>query len=194
VRLKSDVVHHTGKFKNENGQEKFKPNASVQLSINKEKRILHARLHSAGHLLGNPNCKQSNIPDVALVDIGQTQLEPGKGYHFPDAPYVEYKGDIPADTRAEIVKKAEDKLNELIQKSLDTSSIIAPPEDVVKLCGSFSDYLPKDKPARVVTIALDKGCPCGGTHVKNTKDIGKVKIKKVTVKKGVTRFCYELCE
>lgn len=85
-------------------------------------------------------------------------------------------------------------MNELIEKALDTRSVIAPPEDVVKLCGSFPDYLPKDKPARIVTLALDQGCPCGGTHVKNTKEIGKVKIKKVTAKKGVTRFCYELCD
>ena len=53
VRLKDSMVHHTGKFQNENGQDKFKPDTPVQLSINKEKRVLHARLHSAGHLLGN---------------------------------------------------------------------------------------------------------------------------------------------
>jgi hypothetical protein len=35
---------------------------------------------AAGHLL-----------DVAMSNIG-INLEPGKGYHFPDGAYVEYKG------------------------------------------------------------------------------------------------------
>jgi hypothetical protein len=50
--------------------------------------------------------------------IGQTQLKPGKGYHFPDGPYVEYSGDIPADKREEVKKLAEEELNRLIQEGM----------------------------------------------------------------------------
>ena len=48
--------------------------------IDENKRRLYARLHSAGHLL-----------DVAVSNIGLS-WQPGKGYHFPDSPYVEYIG------------------------------------------------------------------------------------------------------
>ncbi len=42
---------------------------------------------------------------------------------------------------------------------------MANPSQVQELCGSIPDYLPKDQPARVVTVAPPLGCPCGGTHV-----------------------------
>jgi hypothetical protein len=43
---------------------------------------------------------------------------------------------------------------------------MAEPKEVEQLCGEFPSYLPKDKAARVITVAPPMGCPCGGTHVK----------------------------
>ena len=62
---------------------KFLPGEEVTLSINEASRRLHARIHSAGHLL-----------DIAMTKLGQTHLKPGKGYHFPKGAYVEYIGNI----------------------------------------------------------------------------------------------------
>jgi hypothetical protein len=53
----------------------------VRLQVDAEKRKIYARYHSAGHLL-----------DIAVRRCGQTQLHPGKGYHFPVGAYVEYIG------------------------------------------------------------------------------------------------------
>lgn len=39
---------------------------------------------------------------------------------------------------------------------------MAQPEEVEKLCGTFPDYLPKNKEARVVTVCGELGCPCSG--------------------------------
>ena len=48
--------------------------------MNEEKRRLYARLHSAGHML-----------DIVVKNLKLGWI-PGKGYHFPDGPYVEYNG------------------------------------------------------------------------------------------------------
>ena len=34
------------------------------------------------------------------------------------------------------------------------------------------------------------GCPCGGTHVRTTGELGKVKVEAVKVKGKVTRISY----
>lgn len=49
----------------------------MTIKVDEAKRRMHARLHSAGHLL-----------DAAMRDIGYGHLEPSKGYHFADGPYV----------------------------------------------------------------------------------------------------------
>lgn len=95
VRKNGEIVQHVGNFTK--GTEKnVSKNDSVNLSIQLEDRKLYARLHSAGHLL-----------DAAVKSLG-LELVPGKGYHFPNSPYVEYKGTIPADKRL-VVKQ---QLNE----------------------------------------------------------------------------------
>ena len=46
-----------------------------------EFRKINSKIHSAGHLL-----------DVAMRRAGSSDLNPGKGYHFQEGPYVEYVG------------------------------------------------------------------------------------------------------
>ena len=53
-------------------------------------------------------------------------------------------------------------------------------------------WAPPGKSARVVAFSGFEGCGCGGTHVKNTSEIGKVSIRKIKVKKGVTRIAYAI--
>ena len=55
----------------------------MKLEVDGEKRKIYAKYHSAGHLM-----------DIAVRRCGQTQLKPGKGYHFPVGAYVEYIGTI----------------------------------------------------------------------------------------------------
>jgi Ser-tRNA(Ala) deacylase AlaX len=45
----------------------------VILKINKDRRILNAKLHSAGHLL-----------DCGVSKLGLENLHATKGFHFPD--------------------------------------------------------------------------------------------------------------
>ena len=52
----------------------------VHMHVDEERRRLHARIHSAGHLL-----------DAAMRNIGRGEMEPAKGQHTLEQAYVEYK-------------------------------------------------------------------------------------------------------
>ena len=55
----------------------------VEVKIDSDKRNLHARINTAGHLI-----------DLGLAKLG-FELHPTKGYHFPAGPYIEYGGTLP---------------------------------------------------------------------------------------------------
>lgn len=177
VRFTPDgLVHHIGEFKTGS----FTADATVELKVDGERRALHNRLHTAGHLV-----------DVAMIKAGY-DFEPSKGYHFPDSPYVEYKGVIPAEEREEAKAKLDGALAALIADDASVAwRTVQNKEDLKEDCKFIPDYLPEGKPIRVVTVS-GLGCPCGGTHVLKNSDIGKVTIKRIKAKSGNTRVSYLL--
>lgn len=54
------------------------------------------------------------------------------------------------------------EIDRLVQQGNPVQVVMAQPEQVEALCGSFPSYLPKDKQARIVTVAGNLGCPCSG--------------------------------
>lgn len=77
----------------------------MDLKIDKERRILNSKIHSAGHLLDNA--------------VGKLQIEglkPLKGFHFPEGPYVEYEGEV--DNPAELIPKLQSTIDSLISEDL----------------------------------------------------------------------------
>jgi len=164
------MVWHIGEF--EEGS--FVSHESVVLEIDQGKRILHARIHSAGHLL-----------DVALKSMG-TSLVPAKGYHFPQGPYVEYQGEV-NDTES-LKNVLEQKINELIVQDIPVKKEVLAEEEAE----ARGLHAPIGKSVRVVSFQGDEGCGCGGTHVTLSREIGTVTIRKISSKQGVTRIAYML--
>lgn len=164
------VIWHVGAF--EEGS--FVPQKKVHLEIDQEKRVLHARIHSAGHLL-----------DVALKSLS-TPLIPAKGYHFPQGPYVEYQGEVSDTESLKVV--LEQKINELVTQDTPVKKVILEEEEA-KAKGM---HAPIGKSVRVVSFEGDEGCGCGGTHVASSKEIGKITIRKISSKQGITRISYSL--
>lgn len=162
VRFIEGIVRHIGNF--ENGI--FSKDDKVNCSVGKERRDLNSRIHSAGHVV-----------DMAVNNLGFSWI-PGKGYHFPDGPYVEYKGSLEGQDVERLKSDLENKCNELINKSIETSLKFISKEEMTKVCHFVPDYLPEGKPSRVVFFG-DFGIPCGGTHVNNLSEIKKMTIRKV---------------
>jgi len=175
VRFVDGLVRHIGMF--EHGS--FKAGDTVQCEVDAETRLLHARLHSAGHVV-----------DLALLEFPHIHWKPGKGYHFPQGPYVEYAGEIEEAGDIEVFKKElEDKANEIVKRADTVSIRFMPKEEMYTVCHSVPDYLPEGKPARVVMYG-SAGIPCGGTHVSNLGTIGPITIRKVKKEKDAIRVSY----
>ena len=144
--------------------------------VNKETRLATARNHSATHLL------QRTLQTV----LGNTVHQAGSrvdenSFRFD----FTYRGRL----SDELILDIERKTQEIIDKNIDTKIEIMSIEDAKKK-GAMALFEDKyDKTVRVVTIG-DSVELCGGTHVKNTREIGKFAILKVE-NKGSNTFRIE---
>lgn len=162
VRLVDFAVKHVGHF--ESGS--FENKETVNLKIDKNRRNLNSRNHSGGHLI-----------DMALDKLDYNFV-PLKGYHFPDGPYVEYKTNVENLDKEKLKVDLEKNCNELIKENHKTKISFMQKSEMSKYCKFVPDYLPENKPARVVLYG-NFGIPCGGTHVSELSEIGTVIIRKI---------------
>ncbi|VVA97886.1 unnamed protein product [Arabis nemorensis] len=182
VRSKDGIVLHYGVFEGSNGENGTEKGGEVHLIVDESRRKLNSRLHSAGHLL-----------DLCMQKVGLGHLEPGKGYHFPDGPFVEYKGVVPQNELQGKQKELEAEANELISKGGKVYAAILPYEEASVLCGgNLPDYIAKGSTPRILRLGENPGCPCGGTHVSDISDIISMKITQIRTKKGMTKVFYTI--
>lgn len=174
VRFVEGIVKHIGRC----GSGNFEIGESVKCIIDKERRILNTRLHSAGHLV-----------DMAINALN-LNLIPHKGYHFPNGPYVEYEGFLSHDME-KLKKDIEDLANSFISQKIETTVQFMNKEEMKKICRYVPDNMPANKPMRVV-IYGDFAVPCGGTHVRNLGDILAITIRKIKQDKSLLRISYEI--
>jgi Ser-tRNA(Ala) deacylase AlaX len=175
ARFADGLVQHIGHFEGS----PFMRGENVHCSVDGDRRALHMRLHSGGHVL-----------DMAVNELGYDWI-PGRGYHFPDGPYVEYAGELGDETPEAVIDKLNAKIAEILARGIETSIKFVSKEEMAQLCRRVPDNLPKDKPSRVV-LYDDFGVPCGGTHVANLADIGRETIRKIKVKPGTLKISYEV--
>jgi Ser-tRNA(Ala) deacylase AlaX len=152
---------------------------NVHCQIDVDRRNINTRLHSAGHLL-----------DMAMQEIEPAWI-PGKGGHYPHMSFVEYSvGDIQLDEQLQ--SKLQTKINELLKRDYQNTIKFVPIADMGKYCRHVPSNIPTNKPSRIVLYADDFGIPCGGTHVKQVRDIGELVVTKIKVKKGVAKVSYAI--
>lgn len=175
VRFVDGIVKHIGNFQ----QGTFQIGDVITCLINKQRRELHSRLHSAGHIV-----------DMAVTAL-KLNWTPGKGYHFPDGPYVEYAGSLEGLDKEKLKTDIENMCNKFIEEARETKLIFMDKEDMKKVCHYVPDYLPAGKPTRVVMYG-DFGVPCGGTHVSNIRDIKTITIRKIKQDGPNIRVAYDI--
>ena len=150
----------------------------VELVVDGRRRALHTRLHSAGHLV-----------DMA-IDRLNLDLVPGKGYHFPQGPYVEYIGatDLEKD---ELSRRIESEAAAILAEDHRTEVRFIPPDELGDACRVVPQGLPTDESVRVVFYG-PFGVACGGTHVQTLSEIGRVVIRKIKTKRDNVRVSYAI--
>ena len=162
------VVWHFGEF--EKG--KFGQNEEVSLEIDEEKRKLHTRIHSAGHLI---DCA------VQEMNVG---VVPDKGFHFVEGPYLEGEGTV--EDSESFKTQLEEKVNNLVSENLAMIRENVTEEEAKERGVSA----PPGKSVRIMGFEGHQPCGCGGTHVNSSSDIGQITIRKISSKKGRTKISY----
>jgi Ser-tRNA(Ala) deacylase AlaX len=154
----------------------------VILEVDVPSRKLHARLHSAGHLIHH------------AIQVLGLPLQKTKSYHFPDSPCIECEiTDSDFDKSAAGLlatkQKIEDLCNKWITEGHETFITLSQRGDL-----DDSKLSEKARLSETVRFIGFNGIPnprsCGGTHVKNISDIGKFLIRKVSSKGNVMKISY----
>lgn len=176
VRFVDGVVRHIGRF----GLGKFESGEAVRCTVDKERRLLHSRIHSAGHLV-----------DMVVAGLLPTWTPDPRGYHFPEGPYVTYQGSVEGMDRENLKRQIEERCNEAITRGMPVTVRFMEKEEMTKFCRSVPDIIPKDKPGRVVLFG-EFGVPCGGTHVSNLSEIRNMTIRKIKAEGQNIRVAYDV--
>ncbi|KNG51164.1 alanyl-tRNA synthetase-like protein [Stemphylium lycopersici] len=155
-------------------------------SIDVDKRILHSRIHTAGHVIG--------LAVHALMAAGALppNITDGKASHYPSAAFVEFAGLIPGEAKAAIQRVVDD----MVAQDLPVSILFWDEDRVKKECKGVGggDAVKGDEidGVRVVRIGDLGSYPCGGTHVLKLGECGKVVVRGVKRQKGVSKVSYEV--
>lgn len=152
---------------------------SVSLEVDSVSRMINARNHSAGHIIG------------FLAEAAVTELHASKGYHFNDGPYVEFAGSAAISDVEEFRAELERMLDQCTEADIPIETFEVSYGELASLCTTVPDYIPEGKPTRVMKVG-DNAYPCGGTHVSRTGEIGRISIRKMKSRKGVLRISYEV--
>jgi alanyl-tRNA synthetase len=149
--------------------------SSVKCVIDKDRRLLNARYHTAGHLLGN------------VVEELYPNLKAQKCHAFPGEAYIEFCGDeIPNE------KLLQESLQNGIAKNFPTKIFETDCKQFESTYYKLPYQIPENKKFRIMQIGNYLPIPCGGTHVKSTGEIREITLKKLKVKNGVLKISFEV--
>ncbi|WOX16483.1 metal-dependent hydrolase [Streptomyces sp. N50] len=136
----------------------------VRARIDLQVRMLHAALHTAGHL---------------VEAVGRTQgWEMAGSIHFPGQARIEFQAPD-ADARL-----ADPEGREAVTAELRAAVAAAVADELPVTARYFADG------QRVVRLGALHSAPCGGTHVRSLGDLADVVLPTLKVKKGRVRVSY----
>ncbi|MDP5228190.1 MULTISPECIES: alanyl-tRNA editing protein [Arthrobacter] len=139
--------------------------AQVGCAVDPERRLRHAALHTAGHVLGH---------------LGESRGWQSTGHsHYPGQARLDFD---PEGLEAEL---ATPELRDAVRAELQAAL------DSVLATGGAVTASMDDAGHRTVTIAGVNSEPCGGTHVASLADLRDVKILELKVKRGALKVRYE---
>jgi alanyl-tRNA synthetase len=170
VHVVDDEVRHYGQFPDT-------PLNDVVCRIDQTRRLLNAKHHTAGHLL------------AGVIEKARPQLTATKCHAFPGEAYVEFLGG--GELQSQVIQEL---ASQAIWQGISTQIFEIDLQSFENKYYKLHYPIPANKPFRVLQIGDYKPVPCGGTHLSNTNEIGRIMVKKVKAKDGVLKVSYEVCE
>lgn len=162
----------------------FDAGEEIQQHVDAEKRNLYSRLHTAGHILGlaiNALCREGVLP----------RLTESKASHYPDSAAVEFGGLIESKHKDAIQAKTDEFVLSARLVKIHWWSM----EELLEKCTGVTEgfELPEGEVmGRVVEMEGLGSYPCGGTHVQDCSQVGKIEVKKISRSKGISRVSYRV--
>ncbi|MFB6115565.1 MAG: alanyl-tRNA editing protein [Candidatus Nanohalobium sp.] len=159
------------------------PGTEIHGEIDWERRYKHMRMHTAQHVL-------------SWVVLNRYDASTAGNQIHEDYSRIDFE---PADFSEENIEKIENQVNALIEKELEVEKKMMDRELVeerVQEGRTNLDIIPDNiDPLRVIIIGDQDLCPCGGTHVDNIDEIGKINItERKTKGADIERLKFELEE
>ena len=138
----------------------------VRLKIDWERRYKHMRQHTAIHV----------VSSIAMNEFGAmiTGNQINHDYSRIDFNFKDWNNNIS--------KLLQDRVNEELLKNHDVTVLSMKREEILKVEGALKvdpRLLPSSEMLRVVKIGEIDMQPDGGTHVKNTSEVGTIEIYKI---------------
>ncbi|NHJ32682.1 MAG: alanyl-tRNA editing protein [Asgard group archaeon] len=154
---------------------------TVKCSLDWDRRLIHMSYHTAIHVLSSfmkEHYKTECVGNNISIRSGRADFN------------------LMESLTSEDLKKIEKGINEIMAKNLSVKITFMPREDAINYLeekGYQTDYIemvPKSvKTFRVISVDDYDHASCAGTHVKNTSEIGKVKVvKRRSMGKGKERI------
>ena len=163
----------------------FTPGTQITQLIDPAKRLLHSRLHTAGHILG---CAVSSLVATSQLPADITD---GKASHYPGAAVCEFSGVIPSSAKPAI----QDAVVALVARDVEVEVAFWSEERARDECtGVLESFKQGDEGVRVVRFGDAGAYPCGGTHVRRLGEVGRVVVRNIKRQKGITKVSYEVVD
>lgn len=150
------------------------------LQVDPERRILNARLHTAGHLIGN------------IIESTYTCFQAIKGHHFPGECYVEFVVKSNYECQEIDMVLLNQKVKEFISQNLKISKMTVAGDQLPVLFPSLSYSIPPGQLVRLVKIGSFDYSPCGGTHVNSLSELNGLQIIKSKIKGSSIKLNYSM--
>lgn len=153
----------------------------VNCRISQEKRLLHSKLHTSGHLISN--VLESLYPSYKAI----------KGHHFPGECYVEFIAKNSEDMNIDLVL-FQKEITAMITQSQQVQSIFVTDEQFSKICSDTSYNIATNRvqSIRLVKIGDFAYQACGGTHIRETSELQGLEIIKIKAKGTSLKVCYSI--
>jgi alanyl-tRNA synthetase len=133
----------------------FKEGDEVELEVEPAARLLHARLHTGGHLLSD-----------VVNQVTKSALTGFMGNHSPSDTYVKFRIAEGAEVNLEEIKKEAQRITqEMIEGKV--------PVEVTRT----------SEGVRAIQIGNYTPVPCGGTHIANLEKLIQLEVKAASLNK-----------
>jgi len=174
VRMIDNQIRH---YSNQDCKERL--GKSSKLIIDHEKRLLHAKLHTSGHLISN------------IIQREHPKYQAVKGHHFPGECYVEFSVNDPSFQELDL-GALNSAINDAIDNDLILESIYIQRDELPNYCPNLPYFIPKTEHVRLIKIEPFAYQPCGGTHVRSLLELKGLILTKQKLKGNSLKISYDL--